>query len=71
MLWDGSELYVIEPVDELQDSLPANTPADPDADRHLPTQGRRDGSGRRFVRLGHQHRQPAKAPMPTAPCSPS
>lgn len=31
MLWDGSELYVIEPVEELQDSLPANTQADPDA----------------------------------------
>ncbi|MFC4310639.1 M12 family metallo-peptidase [Steroidobacter flavus] len=31
MLWDGSELYVIEPVEEVQDSLPANTPADPDA----------------------------------------
>ncbi len=30
MLWDGSELYVIEPMEELQDSLPANTPADPD-----------------------------------------
>lgn len=30
MLWDGSELYVIEPVAELQDSLPANTSADPD-----------------------------------------
>lgn len=29
MLWDGSELYVIEPVEELQDSLPANTQADP------------------------------------------
>ncbi|WP_198683103.1 M12 family metallo-peptidase [Peristeroidobacter agariperforans] len=31
MLWDGAELYVIEPVDELQDSLPANTSADPNA----------------------------------------
>ncbi len=31
MLWDGSELYVIEPVEDLQGSLPANTPADPDA----------------------------------------
>lgn len=31
MLWDGSELYVIEPVEELQDSLPVNTPVDPDA----------------------------------------
>ncbi|GFE89182.1 hypothetical protein GCM10011488_41360 [Steroidobacter agaridevorans] len=29
MLWDGSELYVIEPVEELQDSLPATTSADP------------------------------------------
>lgn len=31
MLWDGSELYVIEPVAELHGSLPANTSADPNA----------------------------------------
>jgi hypothetical protein len=31
MLWDGAELYVIEPVAELQGSLPANAGADPDA----------------------------------------
>lgn len=31
MLWDGTELYVIEPVAELQDSLPANAETDPDA----------------------------------------
>jgi hypothetical protein len=31
MLWDGAELYVLEPVAELQGSLPANTSTDPDA----------------------------------------
>lgn len=31
MLWDGTELYVIEPVAELQESLPANAAADPHA----------------------------------------
>lgn len=31
MLWDGAELYVIEPVAELQDSLPATTSAHPNA----------------------------------------
>jgi hypothetical protein len=31
MLWYGAELYVIEPVAELQGSLPANAVADPDA----------------------------------------
>ena len=31
MLWDGSELYVIEPVEALQDSLPATPSTDPDA----------------------------------------
>lgn len=31
MLWDSAELYVIEPVAELQGSLPATASADPDA----------------------------------------
>ena len=31
MLWDGAELYVIEQLAELEGSLPANTPADPNA----------------------------------------
>lgn len=31
MLWDGAELYVIEPVAELQGSLPTTTSVDPDA----------------------------------------
>lgn len=28
MLWDGADLYIIEPIAKLRDSLPANTPAD-------------------------------------------
>lgn len=30
MLWDGADLYIIEPIADLRDSLPANTPADAD-----------------------------------------
>ena len=31
MLWDGADLYVIEPIADLRDALPANTRADADA----------------------------------------
>nr|WP_298718269.1 M12 family metallo-peptidase [uncultured Steroidobacter sp.] len=31
MIWDGAELYVIEQVEALRESLPANTSADPNA----------------------------------------
>lgn len=31
MLWDGAELYVIEPLEDLQSALPANTSANPNA----------------------------------------